>query len=440
MKKSKDVIIIGLALFAMFFGAGNLIFPPKLGAELGSSWTTGVLGFSLADAGISFIAIIAVALSDGKIHTMGEKVHPKFGIFLGIIVALILGPLLSVPRTGAVAYEMGIKPIFPQINLFWFSLIYFAIAFVILMDPKNIIDKIGKVLTPLLLLGLSAIIIKGIMSPSVIPGDSTLASGFGTSILEGYQTVDGLGALLLTGFVINSLREKGYKKKKTILRMTIYAAILASILVTVIYASLMYLGATQGALFPQDISRSNLFTSIVYGLLGNVGMDFMALAVTMACFTTAVGLTATIGKFFEENIFKHRIKYKWIVAGMMLISFALSNLGVELIIKASEPVLKIVYPVTVVLILLKLVEKYLRSKITWRLAVLGCLIINIPGFCHITGIHFPFATPLSIGFPMVEWEMEWLIPSILVALIVEGIYRLVKRNIIEKDLKTIKIK
>lgn len=439
MKKSKDVIVIGLALFAMFFGAGNLIFPPKLGAELGHSWMTGVLGFSLSDAGISFLAVVAIALSGGKIDSLGEKVHPGFGKLLSIVAGLILGPLIAVSRTGAVAYEMGIRPLFPEMGLFIFTIIYFGAAYVILMDQKNVLDKIGKILTPLLLIGLAVIVVRGILYPASAPVEPNVHERFGAAFLEGYQTIDGLGALLLTGFVIASLKQKGYTQKKTILKMTIMSAILASILVTIIYASLMYLGATNAPAFAADISRSDLFISIVDQLMGPAGKVFMALTVTMACFTTAVGLTATIGKIFEKSL-KNRFSYKWIVGAMLVSNLAFSNLGVELIIKAAEPVLKIIYPIVVVLVILRLTERFFQSKSAWRMAIATCVFINIPGFCIITGIHFPYATPETYGFPMVNWQIEWLLPSLVVAAITEGIVRFSRNYILSCRLNSQRIK
>lgn len=435
MKKTKDIIVIGLALFAMFFGAGNLIFPPKLGADLGHNWITGVLGFSLSDAGISFLAVVAIAVAGGQIEGIGKKVHPKLGVIIGVMSSLILGPLLSVPRTGAVAYEMGIKPLFPDISLFWFTLIYFGITFLIVNNPNNVVDKIGKFLTPALLIGLAVIVIKGILYPSSAPVAPVIHEEFGTAFKEGYQTVDGLCALLLTGFIITFLKGKGYTNKKEILNMTIKGAVLASVLVTVIYASLMYLGATNAPILPSDVSRSVLLISIVNHLMGPIGMTFMAIAVLMACFTTAAGLTATIGKIFESN-FKNRVKYKYIASSILLISWGLSNMGVEMIIKVAEPALKIIYPAVVVMILMKLMERFFQSKLSWRVAFVVCIFMSIPGFCISSGIHFPFPTPSSMEFPMVRWEMEWLIPSLFAATITELAVRFARVYCFKRSLKS----
>ncbi|MFA8299099.1 MAG: branched-chain amino acid transport system II carrier protein [Hyphomicrobiales bacterium] len=438
MNKVKDIFIAGLALFAMFFGAGNLIFPPKLGANLGTDWMSGVLGFSLSDAGISFLVIVALALAGGRVQSIGERVHPKFGIGLGIVISLLLGPLLSVPRTGAVGFEMGFAPLVPHFNLLIFSAIYFGMVYYICKDSTNIIDKIGKILTPMLLLGLLVIVIKGIISPPSSPQPSLVSEGFGSAFLEGYQTVDGLGAVLLAGFVINSLRDKGYKKKSTILKITIAAGILASVLVTLIYASLMYLGSTHGPTLPADIGRSELFISMVNSLLGPVGMTFMALAVIMACFTTAVGLTATIARFYEAQT-NYKYSYKRIVALMLLVSFGLSNLGVELIIKFAAPVLKIIYPIVVILVLMKLMDRLFKHNMSYRVAVIVCVLLSLPSVCASSGIHLPSINPSSFELPLVKWEMEWLMPSMLVAFLTEGIMVLKDYIVAQRKMSSIEI-
>ena len=143
MKKLKDIVVIGVALFAMFFGAGNLIFPPQLGVVSGNMWIQAIIGFFTTAVTLSILAIIAIAKSGGTFNSFASKVGPRFSIIMGIIIMLIIGPLLAIPRTGAVSYEMGILPIFPSIPQYIFTLLYFGISLLFVINPKGIIDRIA---------------------------------------------------------------------------------------------------------------------------------------------------------------------------------------------------------------------------------------------------------------------------------------------------------
>jgi len=162
-KTNKDVVIVGFALFAMFFGAGNLIFPPYLGVVSGSSWLTGFGGFLLADVGLALLAVAAAAKCNGEISQILGRPGKNLAIVLGSAIMICLGPLLAIPRTAATTFEMGVSPLVSGFNPILFSILFFALTFVLTIKPSKVVDIIGQYLTPALLVALGVLIVKGIM-------------------------------------------------------------------------------------------------------------------------------------------------------------------------------------------------------------------------------------------------------------------------------------
>ena len=214
MKKSnKDIIVIGFALFAMFFGAGNLIFPSFLGNAFGDKYLIRIIGFICTGVGLPLLAILATTKGDGTFETMASKISPKFAVIFSTILFIAIGPMLAIPRTAATTYELTITPIFPGMKPIVWMIIYFAINLVFVLKESSILDTIGKYLTPLLLIILSVIIVKGIIMPIgdiVSTGSESVLS---ISLIEGYQTMDALAGLLFASMISTTILSKGYSKK-----------------------------------------------------------------------------------------------------------------------------------------------------------------------------------------------------------------------------------
>ena len=244
MNKKSDVIVVGFALFAMFFGAGNLIFPPYLGVISGSGWPLAMGGFLITGIGLTLMGIVAIAISGTSINDMADRVHPKFGALLGSVIMIIIGPLFAIPRTAATTYEIAMVPTMPGFSNILFIIIFFAITLYFSIRPASVVDSIGKVLTPVLLIVLLNIIGKGIITPIGETITLTDAAGFSRGFTEGYQTMDALGSVILASIIIESVIAKGYTDKKTRVSMTIKAGIIAAAGLMVVYVGLMYVGAT----------------------------------------------------------------------------------------------------------------------------------------------------------------------------------------------------
>ncbi len=422
MKKIKDIVVIGVALFAMFFGAGNLIFPPQLGVVSGSSWLQAIMGFFTTDVSLSILAIIAIAKSGGTFNSFASKVGPKFSIIMGVIIMLLIGPLLALPRTGAVSFEMGILPIFPGIPQYIFTFIYFGISLLFVINPKGIIDKIALYLTPVLLIALISIILKNMLMPDTIIPASKLTNVYTYAFLEGYQTLDGLAAVIFAGIILLGLKEKGYTDTSSQIKMTIKAGLVAFSIIGFVYGGLIYLGASGASSIPEGMSRTETFMTLVNQMFGQYGVWMIAITVIFACFTTTVGLTTTVAEYFSE-LTNNKLSYRFNVITITLVSFVLANLGVEQIVYFSGPILSIIYPAILVLIVLNLFDKYSPYKGIYSGVVGGTLIFSILMFICQSFDSLAVAKNWLLSFPMTTYEMGWLLPAILGGLMANVSYK-----------------
>jgi len=416
MKKFNDVLVIGLALFAMFFGAGNLIFPPFIGLLTGSKWYLALLGFALTGIGLPLIGIIVMSKNEGNFEKFAGKVGNSFSKWLGVIIMLAIGPLLAIPRTGATTYEMGIKPIFPNANPYLATTIFFAINLYFAINPSSVIDKIGKILTPILLLMLSIVIVKGILSPIGIPITTDISNPFSRAFIEGYQTMDALASTVFSGIVIASVVSKGYTNKKEQIKLTVLSGAIAAFGLLVVYGGLMYLGATASGLFNGEISKTELTIAITERILGNFGKVALGLAVGFACLTTSVGLTATAGEFFSK-LTKNRLTYKSVVIAVTIFSAIISNFGVEKIVKIAVPLLVTVYPVVIVLIILNIFDEFIKNKNAYAAAVYITLIISIIDGLAAIGFKLQDVQNLLCKLPFASSGFGWLIPALIAFLV-----------------------
>ncbi|SEF95258.1 branched-chain amino acid:cation transporter, LIVCS family [Caloramator fervidus] len=416
MKKFNDVLVIGLALFAMFFGAGNLIFPPYIGLLSGDKWYLALLGFLLTGIGLPLTGIIVMSKNDGDFEKFAGKVSSSFSKGLGIIIMLAIGPLLAIPRTGATTFEMGVKPLFPNVSSVVATTIFFAINLYFVINPSSVIDKIGKILTPVLLAMLAIIIVKGIVSPIGQLASTGLQNPFSRAFSEGYQTMDALASTVFAGIVISSVVAKGYTEKRDQIKLTVIAGMIAATGLLLVYGGLMYLGATATTIYSPEISKTELIIGITERILGNFGKVALGLAVAFACLTTSVGLTATAGEFFSK-ISNDRISYKAVVIIITVFSAIVSNFGVEKIVKIAVPLLVTVYPVVIVLIVLNIFDEYIKNKNVYAGAVYLTLIISIIDGLAAIGINIKVAQNFIAKLPFASSGFAWIVPAILGGLI-----------------------
>ena len=412
MNKNKDILIIGFALFSMFFGAGNLIFPPFIGVTSGSNWLISFLGFVIADVGIILLSINAV-LRAGTFQNVVQRAGKKFGVGLEVIMMLCLGPILVIPRTAATTFEMSIMPIFEGFNPVIFSVIFFLLTFILTVKPTKVMDIIGTFLTPVLLIALAFLIGKGIMSPigelnTNINSDNLFVNG----ITQGYQTMDALGIGGVTALILTSLVSKGYKDKKENMSLAMKASTIAGIGLVLVYGGLAYLGATASTMYDGTISQTTLLVNITRALLGNTGIILLGIIVALACLTTSIGLTSVTAKYFED-VTNKKLKYIHIVAFICIFSALASNLGVERIIAIAVPILTVIYPVSILLVLVSTFGGIFKNDKVVKGATYATLAISILTVVDSLGISIEFVHKL----PLASFGFNWIVPAILGGLI-----------------------
>ncbi|MGL5651386.1 MAG: branched-chain amino acid transport system II carrier protein [Paraclostridium sp.] len=411
MNKNKDILIIGFALFSMFFGAGNLIFPPYIGISSGSSWIISFLGFILADVGIILLSIIAISKA-GNLQNVIGRAGKKFGITLEFLMMLCLGPILVIPRTGATTFEMSILPLAKNFNPVLFSVIFFSITLLLTIKPTKVMDIIGKFLTPILLLSLAFLIVKGIVSPIGNLEDVTSSDLFITGITQGYQTMDALGIGGIVALIMTSLVSKGYTDKNENISLAIKSALIACVGLIVVYGGLTYLGATTSSLYDTNISQTALLINITHQLLGSTGTIMLAVVVGFACLTTSIGLTSVTGKFFEDFTNK-KLKYEHIVIFICVFSAIVSNFGVDKIIQIAIPILSLIYPVTIVLVVMNIFKKIIPNDMTLKGAAYSTLLISLLNVIDSLGLSIQFVHQI----PLASLGFNWILPAIIGGLV-----------------------
>lgn len=371
----KQVIISGFALFAIFFGAGNLIIPPYLGLNSGQGWFLASLGFNLSDSFLILLGILAMSKRGADPRKFGEKIGTNFGIILNLICITLVGPLLSIPRTGATTFEVAIVPFIPDFNNVLFSLIFFILVYIITINGSRVIDRVGKYLTPILLIILVVLIIAGISAPSVnlaTSQNNRLSDGF----IEGYQTMDSLGPVFLTVVILEDFRNKGFRSDDELKKASIYAGIIAVLGLAIVYTGLSYLGAKSSSFVDPSISRTSLLLSLTKNYLGKMGQIALSLVVGFACITTAVGLLSAFASSFSKNL-GYKFTYEFYVRLGVTIGFVLSILGVEKIMEISIPILLFIYPIVISLYLLNLIDKENMDPLIYKIVICAVALVSM---------------------------------------------------------------
>ena len=416
--KKKDIITCGFALFAIFFGAGNLIFPPYLGVLSGDRWYESMIGFLLTDPALPVIGVLVTMKLGGRADDLGKRVSPKFAKLIGMVAILLIGPLFAVPRTGATTHEIFTQPLFgSNIPIIVTALVFFALTWWIAINPNKVIDYVGNILTPVLLVILAVIVVKSIATP---PGQTitTDASGlFSLGFKEGYQTMDALGAALMAGIVSTDLIRRGYTDEKTKLKAGIGVGLVALVLLAFVYGGLTYAGATVGDFYNAATPRTDLLIGMTTLLMGDIGKLALGVAVALACLTTSSGLISTCGNYFS-TISDGKLEYKKVVTVATIVSLVISLLGVESIIAIAVPVLTIIYPVVIVLIFLSIFDKKIKYNWTYTGAVVGAFAVSLLEglglFGQMTGSNGLVGLGNVINvLPLAKDGFGWIIPAIL---------------------------
>ncbi|WP_299493003.1 branched-chain amino acid transport system II carrier protein [uncultured Shewanella sp.] len=415
-----DTLGLGFMTFAFFLGAGNLIFPPLAGFLAGDNMTFAMFGFLSTAVGLPLLALIAVAKANGKIMAL---LPAGIATLFAVTIFIIIGPAFAAPRTGLVAFEVGLKPFLGDssatvqladlsFNLaqLYYTFSFFAISMIFALFPGKLLDNVGKVLTPILLLLLVGLAISVIILPgsNVQPasGDYVLHP-LTTGILEGYNTMDALASLIFGILIIDILRKKGIESPRAQTQYLVRAAIIAAIGLAFVYISLFYLGATAGDLALNVTNGGQILTNYVVREFGSFGLVLLSSVVTLACLTTAVGLLSACSEFFNETF--PVISYRIFVIGLSLICALVANVGLSQLISISVPVLMMIYPVAIALVLVTfLTSRFARPIFAHRFILSVALLFGVIDALKEAGVN----VSIFDFMPLQHQGMAWLLPTL----------------------------
>lgn len=422
MNKStlKDSLIVGFAVFAVFFGAGNMIFPPGIGLDSGTHWIPAVAGLALSGIAIPILSIIATANMGASFSDIARPVGTWFEKTF-MTCGLFIIPFITTPRTGGVAFETGFQGIFPNLpgwSVYAFMIVYFGITYVFVNNKSKVVDYIGQYLTPILLAILAFIVVMAFVRPIGTPaGDGHVDNAFSNAFIYAYQLGDLLTGLAVASIYVGTIKEKGYELKKDTMKIMMNAAIVAFVGLFAVYGGLLYLGACSESLFPADIDDTALLVGVVRMLLGSGGMIALGIAVILACLTTSIGLTA-IGADFFENMTRGKVSFKTSSFVIAIICVIQASGGVNKIIQWSGPVFLFMYPMAIVLTILGLLRKLIPSDAAWKGAIIMSIIVgaydafNAMRGNGILSIATPGLDRFVASIPFADAGFTWIVPCI----------------------------
>lgn len=414
--------LTGLLLFGIFFGAGNLIFPPALGAQSGSHFWPAIAGFVLSGVGIAIITLIIGTLNPkGYIHEISRKIAPWFAIVYLVALYLSIGPFFAIPRTATVSYEVGIAHLLGNTNgglgLFIFTLVYFCLAYLIALYPSKILDSIGRILTPIFAILIVVLVVLGAVKYSghapQVATEAYQASAFGQGFLEGYNTLDALASVAFSVIAVTTLNQLGFTSKKEYIKTIWIVGIVVAIGFSILYIGLGYLGnhfPIPAKVMASDANKGvYVLSEATKAIFGPAAQIFLAGMVTVTCFTTTAGLIVSTGEFFHNTFPK--ISYKVYASFFTLIGFAIANLGLSAIIAYSLPVLMILYPITITIVLIVIVNKFTQlSKPGMQLTI---FLVSLVAIADVLASTFKLTGLANIikTLPFAAQSLPWLFPA-----------------------------
>lgn len=428
MKKNsitlREVTAIGLMLFALFFGAGNMIFPPFLGQQAGNNVWPAIIGFLLTGVGLPLLGVMAIART-GDLHTLSKRVHPIFAIVFPFILYLAIGPFFGMPRTGTVSYEISVTPFLSKsfasspIPLIIYSIVFFGITAWLSLNPTKLVDRIGKLLTPLLLIIIAMLVMKSFITPL---GDFSPPTGdyvktpFFKGFIEGYLTLDALASLVFGIVVINSIRDRGITSQSTVTKACMTAGAIAAIGLAAVYLSLSYIGASSIDSIGLKENGAILLSEAATHLFGSIGLFILGLAITLACLTTSIGLVSSCAQYFT-NLFPS-CSYRNLVFILSLFSLVVANAGLTQLINVSLPVLMMIYPIAIVLIFLSYFHNFFNgSSFVYIFALIPTGLISFIEGLKMSGFELIYIVNILSQLPFYNEGISWALPALIGAIL-----------------------
>ncbi|OUN20661.1 branched-chain amino acid transport system II carrier protein [Flavonifractor sp. An82] len=423
--KGKNLLLVGFTLFSMFFGAGNLIFPPGIAAQAGTATWPAFVGLAISAVGLPVLGVVAVARSGG-LDTLCSRVHPLFSMAFTIAAYLAIGPCLAIPRTATTSFEMAIPPFAgpdAPLSLFRliYSLVFFSAALFIALRPEKLTDRLGKIMCPILVVLIVVTFAGCLVNP--LSGYGAASGDYVThpvvkGFLEGYQTMDTIAALAFGIVIAVNIRARGVKEESAVVKGTIRSGIIAGVMLLIVYAMLAHIGALSGGAIPNPTDGAAALTNVVGLLFGPVGNALLAAIFIIACFNVCVGLISSCGEFFHKLFPK--LSYRGWAVLFAVVSMVISNAGLAQIISVSAPVLGVLYPMAIVLIALSFFQRWLEGRrLVYPVSILFTGVASLLYALQSAGLPLDFLDAV----PLASIDLGWVLPAvagILLGLLLSG--------------------
>lgn len=413
--KGQDILALGFMTFALFVGAGNIIFPPIVGLQAGPNVWMAALGFLVTAVGLPVVTVIALAKVGGAMDALSSPIGKVAGTILAAVCYLSVGPLFATPRTATVSFEVGLAPLTGEspLALFLYSLVYFVLVFWISLYPGRLLDTVGRFLAPLKIIALAILGIAAFVLPAGEVGiaePAYVAAPFSQGFINGYLTMDTLGALVFGIVIVNAIRSRGVESPRLITRYAIIAGLIAGVGLALVYISLFRLGSDSHAVAAGATNGAAVLHAYVQHTFGTLGSSFLAVLISLACLVTAVGLTCACAEYFSRVL---PLSYKTLVILLAAFSLLVSNLGLTKLIQFSIPVLTAIYPPCIALVALSFCKDFWHEQ--GRIVAPVMLVAFLIGVVDaVKGSALRGYVPDALAhLPLSEQGLAWLIPSLI---------------------------
>lgn len=436
----KDFILISLTLFTMFFGAGNLIFPPMLGNNAGTLLYSVLFAFIISAVIFPILGVLAVAKSEG-LANLCLRVGKRFKYFYITFVLLSIGPLLAIPRNATLPFELTIYPLLSNmiqkgtteyaLTLFAFTTIFFITAYYFSVNPSKLVNRLGKMMSPILIALILLLFVRSMFVS--LPAYSTAKEAYVAApmlkgFIDGYETLDVVAAITFGSIILAIFKNRNLPKEKLV-KTTALAGVVAGSILAIIYFMTAHLGASMATLYPNPSNGADILRNVSFYLLGDFGFIVITLIFTISCLNVAIGLLTSCAHFFHELYSK--ITYQQYLIACTLVSYLLANYGLSNILNYSIPVLLILYPPALVLISLTLPQKWIGvDSVVYKASVYTSIVISfiatIPMIPFIKDVitkdNFLLTTVDML--PFAKQGLAWLIPVLVIFVVTFGFRKL----------------
>lgn len=366
--KGSGAIIAGMALFSMFFGAGDLIWPLILGGEAGDENFFAMLGLLVTGVSLPLLGVIAMMLFEGNHREFFGRLGVKTAFLVILVVQLILGPIGSIPRLFTLSYAT-LKPyLFEGVDLAIFSVIASVVVLMFTLKPQKLVSLLGSVLTPLLLLTLCAIVGVGLFwAPEPQVGTLSSSEAFSRGLNVGYNTLDLIASFMFAPLVLSHFTSgmpiSSPEERCAVFMKMVKASLVAAGLLCAMYIGLTYISSFYSSHLDPSIRPEEKLSAIAHLLLGPVGAIIACVAVALVCLTTAIPLVSIFADYMQKEIFAGKVQRLPMLLLTLVLSVAISNLGFMGIANMLSPALQILCPGLIVLSIFNTLHKLFETRV-----------------------------------------------------------------------------